>query len=211
MVEGMRFGYDHVPPNTAIANWLEQHKLDIWGFVIIRRTYAFQEKLDKFLALAKQDAREWLEQHGSEYHATLYDKLAWTVIEDPQTLEGPSILDTSHKFQALARHQRYRYFVHVDEESLESVVDDEKARDENAGYFCKVVFPDSVMIREQPRAAGEIPDPQDPLDEQLELLDCVKKIRFGHLVSLYRVTLDPNIWCYFQVEVDYDHVGIAVF
>jgi len=106
---------------------------------------------------------------------------------------------------------RYRYFVHVDEESLESVVDDEKARDENAGYFCKVVFPDSVMIREQPRAAGEIPDPQDPLDEQLELLDCVKKIRFGHLVSLYRVTLDPNIWCYFQVEVDYDHVGIAVF
>ena len=130
--------------------------------------------------------------------------MAWTFIEDPQTLEGTSIFDTTHKFQAwldangraelqgsaltnLARHYapRYRYFMHVDEESLESVVEEEKARDEFAGYFCRIVFPSSVLIREKARAEGEIPDPQDPLDEQLELLDCVKKVS---LESSFRYT-----------------------
>jgi hypothetical protein len=224
MGEGTGFAYDY----TVIANSLAEDQLDSWGFVIVRCTYASQEKWDKFLALAKKEAREVLERHGSEHHRALYDRMAWTVIEDPQKLEGASILTTTHKFRSwldtngtaevqgsafpdVERHNapRYRYFMHVDEESLESVVDQEKARDEYAGYFCKIVFPSSVLMREFSRALGEIEDDQDPLDEQLELLDSVKKFKLGDLVSLYETTLNPNMWYYIHVDVDYDHVGIA--
>jgi hypothetical protein len=52
---------------------------------------------------------------------------------------------------------RYHYFVHVDEESLESVVDDEKVTDRAPGYFSKIMFPASVMSRENIRLAEEIP------------------------------------------------------
>jgi hypothetical protein len=100
--------------------------------------------------------------------------------------------------------------MYVDEESLESVVDDEKARDRAAGYFCKIVYLSSVMGREEARVVGEIPDDQDPLDEQLELLDCIKKVKLGGLVALYVILLDIHSWYNIFVDVDYDHVGIAV-
>jgi hypothetical protein len=89
----------HVKPDTAIANSLEEYKLDHWGFVIYRCTYGSQEKWDKFLALAKQEARDYLEQWGTG-DLSVYDKIDWTVIEDAETLDGASILDTTRKFRA---------------------------------------------------------------------------------------------------------------
>ncbi|KAJ9149128.1 hypothetical protein NKR19_g5827 [Coniochaeta hoffmannii] len=226
---GVPHGYSfHVKPDTAIANALEEDKLDHWGFVIYRCTYGSQEKWDKFLALAKQEARDYLERWGTG-DLSVYDKMDWTVIEDAETLNGASILDATRKFDAWVKADgraemqhitspdtwrscapRYQFFMYVDEESLESVVDDERARDRASGYFCKVVFPSSVFIREESRVAGVIPDDQDPLDEQLELLDSIKKIELGSLVSLYVTLLDPNMWYYIYVDVDYDHVGIAL-
>ncbi|KAK3939341.1 hypothetical protein QBC46DRAFT_388211 [Diplogelasinospora grovesii] len=216
----------HVKPDTAIANSLEEYKLDRWGFVIYRCTYGSQEKWDKFLALAKQEARDYLERWGTG-DLSVYDKIDWTVIEDAETLDGASILNTTRKFRAWVEADgraemqgsvftdtwqyapRYHYFMHVDEESLESVVDDEKARDRAAGYFCKIIYPSSVMGREEARVAGEIPDDQDPLDEQLELLDCIKKVKLGSLVELYVTLLNLDSWYNIYVDVDYDHVGIA--
>jgi len=229
----VRYVYNfHVKSDTAIANSLEQYKLDRWGFVIYRCTYASQEKWDKFLALAKREARDRLERGGAG-DLSVYDKMDWTVMEDAETLDGASMLDTSRKFRAWVKADgraelqgtalahsatwrdapglpRYCYFMHVDEQSLESVMDDEKARDRDAGYFCKIVYPDSVFGREEARLAGEIPEDQDPLDEQLELLDCTKKVKLGSLVALYVDLLDNiNSWYYIHVDVDYDHVGIA--
>jgi hypothetical protein len=63
---------------------------------------------------------------------------------------------------------------------------------------------------ENSQLTGEIPDDQDPLDEQLELLDCIKKVKLDNLVPLYETLLDLNSWYYIIVDVDYDHVGIAV-
>jgi hypothetical protein len=213
-----RFG---VKLDTTIANSLEECKLDHWGFVIYRCTYGSQEKWDKFIALAKQEAHDYLKHWGTG-DLSVYDKMDWTVVEDAETLDGASILETTRKFQAWVKADereetqgnfgtpRYHYFVHVDEESLESVVDNEKARDRAAGYFCKIVFPASVMIRENTRLAGEIPVDQDPLDEQLELLDCTKKVKLWSLVTLYVQLLDNiNTWYDIHVDVDYDNVGIA--
>ncbi|KAB5580240.1 hypothetical protein GE09DRAFT_1081429 [Coniochaeta sp. 2T2.1] len=226
----------HDKPGTCIANWLEEYKLNHWGFVIYRCTYSSQEKWDKFLALAKQEAYDCLEQEGTGV-LSLYDKMDWTVIENAETLDGASILDTTRRFRAWVESNervenrddagrlpdnqgsilthvwqsevRYHFFMHVDEESLESVVDDEKARDPAAGYFCKIVRPSLVEMREDARLAGEIPEDQDPLDEQLELLDCVKKFKLGSLVELYATLLSHDSWYYIHVDVDYGFVGIA--
>lgn len=160
--------------DTLLTNSLKEDKLNHWGFVICRCTYGSQAKWDKFLALAKQEAHESLKDWGTG-DLSVYDKMDWTVIEDAETLDGASILDTTRKFKAWVgvdgrtemqgsiltdtwqNVPRYKFFMHVDEESLESVVDDEKARaDSGAGYFCKIVFPSSVMIRENARLAGEI-------------------------------------------------------
>lgn len=214
-----RFG---VKRDIAIANSLEMLELKRWGFVVYRCTYGSQEKWDKFIALAKHEAYNWLKRWGTEDLA-LYDKMELTVIEDAETLDGASILDTTRKFQAYVDGERteetqgyectprYHNFVHVDEESLESVVDDEKAR-ERIGYFCKVVCPSSVIIRETARLAGEIEADQDPLDEQVELLDCVKKIPLGSLVPLYVDLLaSQDTWYDIYVEMDYDNIraGLA--
>ncbi|KAB5514887.1 hypothetical protein GE09DRAFT_1161438, partial [Coniochaeta sp. 2T2.1] len=166
----------HEKPGKCIANWLEEYKLNHWGFVIYRCTYSSQEKWDKFLALAKQEAYDCLEQEGTGV-LSLYDKMDWTVIEDAETLDGASILDTTRRFRAWVEANvrvenrddvgrvpenqgstfthvwqsevRYHFFMHVDEESLESVVDDEKARDSAAGYFCKIVRPS--LVRDERR------------------------------------------------------------
>jgi hypothetical protein len=203
-------------PVETIAKAIEQYKLDRWGFVIYRCTYKSQEKWTRFIDLVKQETRDYL---GVE-HVSIYDKIDWTVIEDAEALEGASIIDTSRMFLAWRDGDgksekqvgpRYHYFMHVDEESLESVVDDEKAKDRNTGYFCKIVYPSSVMNREEEKAAGEIAEDQDPLDEQFELLDCVKKFGLPSLVTLYgTLFLNLNSWYYIIVHVDYDHVGIAV-
>lgn len=211
-----------IKSSTAIGNSLEKYKLKQWGFVMYRCTYSSQEKWDKFVALAKQDARDYFERHGME-DLSVYDKMSWTIIEDAETLDGASILDTSRKFREWVGTDRreemqgsvftdtwhyaprYHYFIHVDEESLESVVDDDKAR-EPSGYFCTIVRESSVMIREEEREAGEIPDDQDPLDEELELLDSRKKVKLGDLVELYATLLDIDSW--YNIYVDLD-VGIA--
>ncbi|KAH8911951.1 hypothetical protein BR93DRAFT_921924 [Coniochaeta sp. PMI_546] len=207
---------------TAIADSLERYKLEQWGFVMYRCTYSSQEKWERFVALAKQGARDYFERYGAEDLAA-HDKMVWTIFEDAETLDGASILDTSRKFRQWAGTEgraetvgsavvdswsdlpRYLFFIHVDEQSLESVVDDEKAR-QPGGYFFTVAREDSVMIREASRQAGEIPEDQDPLDEELELLDSRKRFKLGDLVELYGTLLDTDTW--YNIYVDLD-VGVA--
>lgn len=79
-----------------------------------------------------------------------YDIMAWTVIEDAETLDGAGILDKTRKFLEWVENEdkeemkgsvfnglhapytpRYSYFLHMDGKSLESVAVDEKAREPN--------------------------------------------------------------------------------
>lgn len=75
---------------------LQENKIVQWGFVIFRCTYGSQEKWDKFIARIKEPARAYLEATGMEH---VYEKMAWTIIEDAEALDGADILHTSRMFE----------------------------------------------------------------------------------------------------------------
>jgi hypothetical protein len=205
---------DHLSTDraTAIQNSLEKYELAQWGFVVFRCTYRSQEKWDKFIALLKQDAHDYFEWREMEH---VHDSLAWTVIQDAEALDGAGIVETSRRFREwvngpegrremqgsvfagedseLAYWPRYHYFLHVDEESLESVVDDDKAR-EAAGYFCKLVREANVALN---LASGERREEDEDEDD---LLDLRKRVKFDELVPMYATLLDIDRWYNLQVE-----------
>ncbi|KAJ4305961.1 hypothetical protein N0V88_000751 [Collariella sp. IMI 366227] len=128
----------------TIRDALELYNLSTWGFVLIRCTYGSQEKWDKFLARVQGRAREMFEKAGL---MDVYARMRWTIFEDAAVLDGADILETTRRFvewvdrgpggqelvgsvfgttMAKTNTPRHNFFFHVDEESLESVVDDEK-------------------------------------------------------------------------------------
>jgi hypothetical protein len=63
---------------------------------LFRCTYRSQEKWDKFVALLKEHARDYFEWRDMEH---VHDSLFWTIIEDPATLGGAGIVETSRRFR----------------------------------------------------------------------------------------------------------------
>ena len=211
---------------TAIRKSVNKYQLKQWGFVIFRCTYKSQEKWDQFIGLAKEHASDYFEWRDME---DLYESMAWTIIEDAETLEGASLATTAQKFVEWVEGPegrqdragslfdtddtvpvygpRYTFFLHVDEESLESVVDDEKAR-EDGGYFCKAVKADMALAAEQERRqqeegggqAEEEEWEQDEEDEEEELLDVRKRVKLNDLAPLYAFVLNTNAWYNILVE-----------
>ncbi|KAL2136462.1 hypothetical protein VTI74DRAFT_3481 [Chaetomium olivicolor] len=74
---------------------LEKHKVNHLGFVIFRCAYGSQEKWDKLLALVKQHTREHFEVREMP---EVCEKMVWTVIEDPATLDDAGIDKTTNRF-----------------------------------------------------------------------------------------------------------------
>jgi hypothetical protein len=188
---------------------------------MFRCTYRSQEKWDKFVALAKGHAREYFEQCRMR---SVYDRMQWTIIEDAAALDGADIVETSRRFEEWVHRgpgrqemvgtkfsptmhysPRYTMFLHVDEESLESVVDDVKAR-ERGGYFCKVVNGEAVMLdgnallaakdREEARAEGEEV-------EVFELYEFRKWVKIDDLVDLY-ASLQLYLYGWYNIDMDGD-------
>lgn len=93
---------------------------------------------------------------------------------------------------------RYYYFLHVDEESLESVVDDEKAR-EASGYFCKLVREGNVALNLGTGEEREEEVKEEDKDED-ELLDLRKKVKLDELVRMYATLLNIDRWYNLWVE-----------
>jgi hypothetical protein len=130
-----------------------------------------------------------------------------TVIEDAATLDGADILQTSRRFKEWVGTNsswyspRHDVFLHVDEESLESVVDDAKAR-EQGGYSCKIVRADVALDdenaelvaqdREEVRAALAAKGVEVEMDELLEFR---KRVKIDDLVFLYAdLQCDLDSW-----------------
>lgn len=59
-----------------------------------------------------------------------------------------------------------------------------------------------VMLREQEREAGNIPEDLDEEDEQTGLLDLRKRVKLDEIVGLYATLLDIDSWYYFGVDYD---------
>jgi hypothetical protein len=192
----------------TIKDALEQHRLSSWGFVLFRCTYRSQEKWEKFVALVQRHARDEFEQAGlMDVHA----RMRWTVFEDAAALDGASIGETSRRFVEwvelgpggqelvgsvfapnLAATARHTFFLHVDEESLESVADDAKAR-EKGGYFGTVVRPGNVMLAVTERDGVYCSEGRELEEEEME--DLRKRFRIDNLVGVYAwLQVSPDAW-----------------
>lgn len=203
---------------SAIGTSLEEDKLKQWGFVLIRCTYGSQEAWEKFFRLAKQDAYDYFEQRGME-DSGVYTSLVWTVIEDADTLDGASFLDTSRRFEAWLEGDgsqekqgsifantwsycpRYTYFLNVDLESLESVVDDEKAKSKG-GYFCMMVRPQNVLLNKSEEIHDEENEWEVDDDDEDEdaFYDQRKRVHVHELVSWYASLLNDDSWYHIFVD-----------
>jgi hypothetical protein len=96
-------------------------------------------------------------------------------------------------------YPRYTFFLHFDEESLESVVDDAKAR-ERGGYFCKIVRGEIVLVAETEREEVRDVEGEEQKEEEMEgceyeLRELRKKVKINALVGLYvALQLDSYKW-----------------
>lgn len=206
----------HKDAETAIASSLEKQKLKLWGFVIIRCTYGSQERWDYLIALLKLRAREYLVARGM---LDLYEKWVCTVIEDPAS-DGADISETSKRFadwvwtgdgnqereqggRSVRAHNipyslRYTFYLHADEESLESVVD-EKTAATWGGYCLKAVRAGIVIRRDLERrsriALGKInEDEEEEEEDEYDMEELRKKVKVHEIVDLYSRLLDCNRW-----------------
>jgi hypothetical protein len=146
----------------------------------------------------------------------VHERLRWTIIEDAAALEGANILETSRRFEDWALRPggpgvqerqgtkfppgwrsslplRYNFFLHVDEESLESVMEGPKKGPEGQerGYFCKLVNSGTVLLAEkaQENEWGVVPaedkDSEVGLVAEEDLHEQRKRVRIDRLISVY--------------------------
>ncbi|KAK3312079.1 hypothetical protein B0H66DRAFT_570021 [Apodospora peruviana] len=227
----------------AIRENVAKYRFNHWGFVIFRCNYKSQSKWDQFIGLAKQEAQEYFAQHR---WGDLSDKLTWTIIEDAITLEGASLATTAQLFvdwvegpggqqdregsifdtnayddfkdtKVYNYGARYNFYLHADEESVESVVDDAKAGRAD-GYFCTLVRADMALSAEQDRLEGvcypeegpeegeEEDEEERKFEEERELLDVRKRVHIDQLIFMYGHVLDSNRW--YNIPVKYGVVEI---
>ncbi|KAK4103540.1 hypothetical protein N658DRAFT_484458 [Parathielavia hyrcaniae] len=186
----------------CIKDALDLYRLPYWGFVLFRCTYRSQEKWEKFLALVQKHARERFEEAGL---MDVYARVRWAVFEDAAGLDGVDIAETSRRFvdwvergpggkersaltpPVLSGAPRYEFFLHVDEESLESVVDDAKARDKRSGYFCRMVKPYPVVewdIKRDREGVYRFREDEQELEEE-DMWEASKIVKIDDLVDLY--------------------------
>ena len=204
----------------AIRYSLQEYNLSKWGFVMVRCTYRSQEKWDKFVAIAQGHARDYFEKCGMQ---SVHDRIEWTIIEDAATLDGADIVQTSRRFKEWVERgpgrkemvntkfsptwnysPRYSMFLHVDEESLESVVDDAKARGVG-GYSCKLVYGDVVLVDDNALLAAKDREVTGKEAELIwdELCDFRKRVKIDGLVDLY-ASLEVSLDSWYDLLMDGD-------
>jgi hypothetical protein len=120
-----------------IYNDLQRYKEDKWGWIIYRTSY----KDDAAWELFKDRlVNNWTRIRDPDVPPAVLRAMDWTFISDRPTLDGASREQLRERFRAwretavqaenprrdpadTVMGQRYRYFLQVDEESLQSVVE----------------------------------------------------------------------------------------
>jgi hypothetical protein len=177
-------------PETIVLNTLHRAKHDKWGFVIYRCTYASDTAWARFKFILLNRLRA--EMRDSPDAPELAACLAWTFIEDRETLDGASRSALRERFKAWAADAivsenprcadstqkdprayfgvpRYSYFVQIDEEALQSVLE---AADSNLGHYWPEAYVNFVDARWRPFGDRYFDDGYEPdEDEILEPID----------------------------------------
>ena len=93
-----RDGTGRVSYADLILTTMTNNSLSVWGFVLVRCSYADASKWEAFLANIKEKTLE----HGPKVSVTsgsqLNERLKWTIIEDRENLEGASMQSASARF-----------------------------------------------------------------------------------------------------------------
>ncbi|KAF1949397.1 hypothetical protein CC80DRAFT_429371 [Byssothecium circinans] len=118
--------------HSAIRSDLAVLPVEKWGWVIYRCTYADNTAWTRFRDRVEAISRESIAESDAPEIA---DRLEWTWVEDPVTLDGASTAALRERFRAWAADEvarqpgdydpvaipRFNFFVKVDEEALQSV------------------------------------------------------------------------------------------
>ncbi|KAI7203894.1 hypothetical protein KC316_g962 [Hortaea werneckii] len=167
-------------PYGNILDGLSSSKEEKWGFVIYRCTYRDNQDWERFKAIVHRRTQEDMADSDVPEIA---NSLEWTFVDDRDSLEGASKdnLRARHKAWAAKAFRaenpravydtsdspRYRYFIQVDEEALQSVMSAPECDMLGEG---SVDFVDSQW---EPMGEGEDED-EDECEEDRETFDPIE-------------------------------------
>ena len=206
-------------PLTLMESILTRTGHETWGWHIYRGTYNSDNDWSDFMTQLKATSQSALDRHGATDAQA--KKQIWTVVEDRERLENATKSDVRRMFKdwvnspeaaaeqpnaitppSVVRLSRYLYCMHVDEESLRSVLDD------SDDWHVNIVERDWVLEEEQgeeeENEEGEDPDAEEFDDEEAEILPEIEgcteedvgwtKASQGILVGRYVELCDHNFW-----------------
>lgn len=156
---------------------LKKDNFKTWGFVIYRCTYQDNAEWERFMARFLSAVPEFLQYYSG---LDLLDTFAPTVFEDP-SFEGATVVTLREHFNKWAktarkeeqgvsedyraRTGRYRFFITVDQEALESVLNAPEDFDEKVA-FIRMVYAEwePQEYDEEDIANGDVDPPEEPLE-----------------------------------------------
>lgn len=166
-------------PLVELDSRLKKAGHEKWGWHIYRCTYKSDDDWSEFMKKLKTASQRAIDFYGATYDAVARQRI-WTVVEDRARLENATKSDVRRMFKEwvnspeaaaeqpnakipppLVPMARYLYCIHVDEESLRSVLDD--SRDWHVNLVNRDWAPE-----EEESDAEESDDDEEFPDEVLE-------------------------------------------
>lgn len=179
------------PATRLLDEYLKEGGYQKWGWVIYRSTYQNDEDWNCFKGVITEAMRKSIEHHKTpDLDHSLNQSLSLTFLEDRPNFENASKDQLRAHFQEwaqrayyaenprpfeefnpdLATAPRYRYFIQIDEKSLQSLLHDTESGPRLRGLQSNgyVNFVDGwwKSLREQ-YATSQDPDLKEGIDEQL--------------------------------------------
>jgi hypothetical protein len=178
---------------------MTEHPTQVWVFVFVRCTYTSDDRWKEFLASVEQQALEQLRVVKEILYATdfLQRTFRITTVEDEDKLGNATLVEASLAFQEWLRHDgapilpeggasrtpRWQYYIYVNEETVESVVNP-RYSNQITGNFLVLVNLGVNLVEKH----DEIFDPQDIPDESFKM-----------------VVVDGLVWHYILYAEEADH------
>jgi len=207
-----------------ISDLLDFHHLKKWGFVVYRCTYGDDAAWARFMQRLNE-RNEVIVRRDHENHNGLADRLDWRVQEDSTGLQGASKDEVRRRFRRLVatelaveegrggeavldENPRFNYCVHVDAESMRSVLEpgDGDPDEEELGGYVNLVradegwsAPDFDKFDWSTHVPGPEDDPYDEGEEEIEgsrLADVGwMKVSVDELIpELYTTLTQNHLW-----------------
>ncbi|CAG8044689.1 unnamed protein product [Penicillium salamii] len=179
------------PATRLLDEYLREGGYQKWGWVVYRSTYQNDEDWNCFKGVIMEAMRKSIEHHKTpDLDHSLNQSLSLTFLEDRPSFENASKDQLRAHFQGWAQHAyyaenprpfevfdpnlatapRYRYFIQIDENSLQSLLHDIESGSRLKGLqdYGYVNFVDGwwKSLREY-YATSQDPDIKEEMDEQL--------------------------------------------